>query len=117
VREEEYRFLVDVNLPKRFSFFNYDNFSFVSDFDLRMADKQIWEFAKANKQVILTKDADFFHRSLLEINPPKVVHFKLGNQTLSELHSYFELYWPLITTNLKKAKIIVALPDNVEIII
>jgi len=34
-------FLVDVNLPKFFSFFNEDNFVFVSDLNLKMTDLEI----------------------------------------------------------------------------
>jgi len=37
-----FRFLVDVNLPKRFSFFNHPNFGYVSDLDTRMTDTAIW---------------------------------------------------------------------------
>ncbi|MCF8303065.1 MAG: DUF5615 family PIN-like protein [Bacteroidales bacterium] len=43
-----YRFLVDVNLPKYFSYFNKDNFMHIVDLDPRMSDKEIWEYAIKN---------------------------------------------------------------------
>ena len=66
--------------------------------------------------VILSKDMDFFSRSLTEKNSPKIVHFRLGNQTLAELHGYLTKYWPLITKNLSSAKVIIAFPNKIEII-
>ena len=54
-------FLVDVNLPKYFSFFNNTNFIFVSDINLQMTDTEIWNHALENNFVILTKDVDFYN--------------------------------------------------------
>ena len=42
-------------------------------------DIDIWEFAKANGYVIVTKDMDFQQRSLLFGHPPKVVRLRVGN--------------------------------------
>ena len=55
-------FLVDVNLPKYFSFFNNTDFIFVSDINLQMTDTEIWNYALENNFVILTKDVDFYNR-------------------------------------------------------
>lgn len=42
-------------------------------------DIDIWDFAKANGYVIVTKDMDFQQRSLLFGHPPKVVRLRVGN--------------------------------------
>ena len=42
-------FLVDVNLPKSFSFFNHPNFIFVADINVQMTDNQIWNTALENE--------------------------------------------------------------------
>ena len=39
------KFLVDVNLPYRFPFFEGDDFLFVRDIDARMSDTDIWKLA------------------------------------------------------------------------
>ena len=42
-------------------------------------DKEIWEYAKTNDFVIVSKDTDFQQRSLLFGHPPKVVWLRVGN--------------------------------------
>jgi len=101
-------YLVDVNLPKYFSFFNADNFVHVADLNPSMTDAEIWDYALKNNLVILTKDTDFFSRCILAERSPKIVHFQLGNQSLSELHFYFEQYWDEITGHLENSTLIVA---------
>lgn len=44
-------------------------------------DYAIWQFAKENRFVILTKDNDFDERSQLYGCPPKIVHLVCGNKT------------------------------------
>lgn len=45
----------------------------------REDDEVIWEYAKANGFTIVSKDADFIHRSFLYGFPPKVIYLELGN--------------------------------------
>jgi predicted nuclease of predicted toxin-antitoxin system len=71
-------FLVDVNLPKYFSFFNDPNYTFVSDINLQMSDTEIWDYALINKLVVLTKDTDFYNRFLVSSTAPKIIYFQLG---------------------------------------
>jgi predicted nuclease of predicted toxin-antitoxin system len=42
-------------------------------------DAVIWEYAKANDFIIVSKDADFHQRSLLYGHPPKFVYLRIGN--------------------------------------
>jgi predicted nuclease of predicted toxin-antitoxin system len=39
----------------------------------------IWEYAKANNFVIVSKDSDFHQRSLLYSHPPKFIYLRIGN--------------------------------------
>ncbi len=45
----------------------------------------IWEYAKANDFVIVSKDADFHQRSLLYGHPPKFVYLRIGNSPTSKV--------------------------------
>ena len=112
----EYSFLVDVNLPKFFSFFNKPNFYFVSDLNLKMSDTEIWNYALAENHVILTKDTDFYNRILVVKNSPKIIYFQLGNCSLKQLNDYFELNWSRIISELNNAKLIVAKKSHIEIL-
>jgi predicted nuclease of predicted toxin-antitoxin system len=49
---------------------------------LESEDIDIWEYAKANGFVIVTKDKDFQQRSWLYGHPPKVIHLLVGNCTV-----------------------------------
>ncbi|MDQ6789041.1 MAG: DUF5615 family PIN-like protein [Acidobacteriota bacterium] len=48
-------------------------------------DIDIWEYAKSNDFVIVTKDIDFQQRSLLYGHPPKVVRLRVGNCTVQTI--------------------------------
>lgn len=45
----------------------------------------IWEYAKANGFVIVSKDSDFHQRSLLYGHPPKFVYLRIGNSPTSKI--------------------------------
>jgi len=52
----------------------------VSDFGLTGDDDEaIWTCALNNDFAILSKDSDFFHRSILRGHPPKVIQLRVGN--------------------------------------
>jgi predicted nuclease of predicted toxin-antitoxin system len=45
----------------------------------------IWEHAKINDFVIISKDADFHQRSLLYGHPPKFIYLRIGNSPTSKI--------------------------------
>jgi len=112
----DYNFLVDVNLPKYFKYFNEDNFIFVADLNPKMSDEEVWNYALKNNLVILSKDADFYHRFLTSHSGPKVIYFHLGNHTLQGLHNYFEKNWYRIVENLKTSSLIIAEKNRIQVI-
>ena len=109
-------YLVDVNLPKKFRFFNTPEFDFVVDIQATLPDAEIWTYALEHKLIILTKDADFYTRSLTALRRPKIIQFRLGNQTLAGLHHYFEANWSPLTELIQTHSLLVAYPDRVDII-
>ncbi|MBD2695196.1 DUF5615 family PIN-like protein [Anabaena catenula] len=48
-------------------------------------DAIIWEFAKMNNFVIISKDSDFHQRSLLYGHPPKFIYLRIGNSPTSKI--------------------------------
>jgi predicted nuclease of predicted toxin-antitoxin system len=110
------KFLVDVNLPKHFSFFNYANFIHVVDIDPYMTDKQVWDYALENGYVVLTKDADFYFKCVSSQVSPKVIQFKLGNMSMRQLHKYFTQYWEELVKQIKEASLVLAERDKLTVL-
>jgi len=113
---EEALFLVDVNLPKKFSFFNSTDFIHVMDIDATLSDKDIWKLAIKYDLTILTKDTDFYEMFLTEDHHPKVVTFKFGNFKIQDLHQYFTAYWDIILSLLENNNFIIAFENKIKAI-
>lgn len=110
------RFLVDVNLPKKFQFFNSNHFIHVVDINPVMKDKEIWDYAILNELVILTKDTDFYEMFLVNDIYPKVVFLKFGNLKISDLHLFFQKFWPSIVDRLENSSFIIANLTTITVI-
>ena len=50
----------------------------------------IWVYARAQGFTIVSKDADFYQRSVLYGYPPKVVWLRIGNWTRADLINLLE---------------------------
>jgi predicted nuclease of predicted toxin-antitoxin system len=48
-------------------------------------DGAVWDYAKLHGFTIVSKDSDFAQRSVLEIDPPKIVWIRLGNCSTTEV--------------------------------
>src|ERR1700677_2787988 len=60
--------------------------SHVRDCGLRgLPDEDVWEYARSNGFIIISKDSDFQQRSLLYGHPPKIVWLRIGNCTRQQL--------------------------------
>jgi predicted nuclease of predicted toxin-antitoxin system len=60
----------------------------VKDFGLTGDDdERIWNLAREQGFVIVTKDSDFLARALLRGHPPEVVQIAIGNSSTREIES------------------------------
>ncbi len=50
-------------------------------------DSIVWEYARQNEFVIVTKDSDFSELSLLKGFPPKVIWIRIGNCKTDDIES------------------------------
>lgn len=49
------------------------------------SDRNVWQYARDNEYIIVTKDADFYDLVILLGSPPKLIWIRLGNCTTSEI--------------------------------
>lgn len=49
------------------------------------SDSEIWQYAKANGFVIVSRDSDFQERSLVAGHPPQVVWLKIPNRSKTDV--------------------------------
>lgn len=81
------KLLLDENLSRRLVPFLQDAFPGSSQVALlgleHVADRAVWDYAKANGFVIVTNDADFEELSLLLGAPPHVIQLRRGNLSKS----------------------------------
>jgi len=81
------KLLLDENLSRRIVPFLQTAFPDSSQVALlgleSASDSEIWQYAKTNDFVIVTRDSDFQERSLVSGHPPQVVWLKIPNYSKS----------------------------------
>jgi predicted nuclease of predicted toxin-antitoxin system len=64
--------------------------------------------------VIVSKDADFSDRIILQSPPPWVVHLRFGNLRRKEFHARLARVWPQVEGLLKTHKLVNVYADRLE---
>jgi predicted nuclease of predicted toxin-antitoxin system len=89
------RLLFDENLSHKLAWLLEDIFPnsiHVREVGLEAADDPlVWEYAKDNGFILVSKDADMHQRSFLFGHPPKVVWIRLGNCSTSDVEKLLRL--------------------------
>ena len=90
------KFLVDENLPPSLAVMLetlYPGSAHVRYLGLEGAkDPPLWDLAKKEGYIILTKDSDFEQRSFLHGAPPKVVWLKVGNSSAAQIRAMVSMH-------------------------
>lgn len=108
------KFLIDVNLPYHVSFWNSKDYLHVKNMNDEWSDSEIWDYAKANKLTIITKDADFSNRILTSKPPPKVVHIKIGNLKFRKFFEVVSKQWEDVKLLNRNHKLVNIFIDRIE---
>jgi predicted nuclease of predicted toxin-antitoxin system len=108
------RFLIDENLPYYYSLWNSKEFVHVLDLENIKTDNDIWDYAKKNNLIIVTKDSDFSNKILYKSPPPKVIHIRFGNLRIQEFYKVLVKMWTDIDENIKSHKLVNVYKDRIE---
>ena len=107
-------FLVDVNLPRHFPLWADAAYTHQCELGDDWPDSKIWNLAKENNLTIITKDSDFSSRILFHTPPPKIIHVRLGNMKIRQLHDILSRIWPEIIELNKEYKLVSVFADRIE---
>ena len=109
------RYLIDANLPRWFSLWAGGNCEFVHELGADWSDTQIWDYATANGLTIVSKDADFSDRALIADDAgPRVIHVRVGNLRIEELHQYLTAVWPDVGRASDTCRLVQVYRDRIE---
>lgn len=103
------KLLFDQNLSPKLvnrlaDLFPNSNHVFPLGFDFA-ADTEIWNYAKSNDFILVTKDADFGDMSLLRGFPPKVIWLRRGNCSTNDIENILRSNFAAVE-NLSRDKIV-----------
>ena len=81
-------------LPERLAAL-YPHSAHVRDCGLKgVSDDDVWAYARDHGFTIVSKDSDFYQRSLLYGPPPKFIWLRVGNCTRADLVRLLTMYEP-----------------------
>ncbi|MFT4176295.1 MAG: DUF5615 family PIN-like protein [Luteolibacter sp.] len=108
------KWLIDENLPFQIGRELALDYLHATRIGEQITDSELWNYAKQNNMVILTRDTDFFDRFLLLGPPPKVVWIRLGNLTKQQLIEEVVRRWNTIGRLIQKHDLIQVHPQSLE---
>jgi predicted nuclease of predicted toxin-antitoxin system len=107
-------FLLDENLPYRLKFALPLPVSHSTDLGESPSDSDVWNYARENSLVIVSKDTDFSDRIAATQPPPWVIHLRIGNLRKRDFHTFLENHWARIFGLLPANKLVNVYPDRIE---
>lgn len=111
-------FILDENLPKKIKIMSSSTFLHIEGILSKgSTDTDLWNYAKLNNAIIVTKDADFAERILPVAPPPRVIHLKFGNMRIRQFHNHLALLWNKIEQMIETDKLVKVYLDRIEGII
>jgi predicted nuclease of predicted toxin-antitoxin system len=105
---------VDENLPKALGYRLAQSVIHATDLGTRPSDQEIWDRGKEEDWIILTQDADFFDRLIVDGPPPRVVWVRTGNLRRRAMEDLLVRVWPAVERLLDQASLIEIHNDRIE---
>ena len=104
---------IDENLPRSLCGRLGRAATHATDHGSRLEDREIWERNRVPGGLVVTQDADFFDRIMLDGPPPQVVWVRTGNMRRRDLEERLVGVWPEIERLLSESALIEIYRDRV----
>ncbi|MBC7587298.1 MAG: DUF5615 family PIN-like protein [Chitinophagaceae bacterium] len=108
--------MIDETLPFFVPILNEKNFRHVSSVKEISSDTDIWNYALANNQVIVTRDSDFYYRYMDNTISPKIIWIDIRNMKKRNFIEFIELCWPQVEAAILIANFIIVDEEKIETI-
>jgi len=108
------RLLIDENLPASLVRRLPADAVHATTLGVSVSDRSLWEMARDQGRDILTRDADFFDRLMLEGPPPRVIWVRLGNLRRTTLEDMLVARWSKILALLERFELVEIHPNETE---
>ena len=109
-------FLFDENLPSKIRFSPSLPVIHASTLGKSPSDTFIWNYAKNNDLIIVTKDTDFSNRVMFEVSSVKVIRLCFGNMRRNAYHDFLAGIWPTIEKLITHHSLIHVYSDRIDTI-
>jgi len=106
--------MIDENLPFSLGVRLGVDYVYASQIAEQASDSLLWQRARENDWVVLTRDTDFFDRLLRHGSPPKVIWIRLGNVRKGDLLRMLEERWPAIEQRIRSHDLVEVYADRLE---
>jgi len=107
-------FLFDSNLPSLIQFTPAFPVIHARSLGDNPTDTDLWEHARLHDLAIVSKDADFSNRIIVQSPPPRVVHLRFGNLRRREFHRLLARVWPRVEFLIQGHKLVNVYQDRIE---
>jgi predicted nuclease of predicted toxin-antitoxin system len=88
-----FNYLIDENLPADLPFWNKINFTHLSEVSNVKYDTDIWLYAIKNDLIIVTKDTNFYYRSMSSSVSPKIIWIKTRKMKKKKFNRFIKSSW------------------------
>ena len=110
------KYLIDENLPEDLEIWSSPDFTHVLNVPNCLTDSDIWRYALDHSLIILTKDADFYHRYISTLRSPQVVWFRIGNMPKPPFKNFILHIWKNVEELLISEQFIIVYKEFIETI-